>query len=83
VPSKIALAPRTEWSRREGRIRDTSFVIHTDETFLEAAKVEQWLIGATFPADRITDVLLGLSYDPCQRCCPMFKLRVCRSDQRP
>ena len=58
-------------------------VIHTDETFLEAAKVEQWLIGATFPTNRITDVLLGLSYDPGQRRCPVFKLRVCRSDQRP
>jgi hypothetical protein len=58
-------------------------VIHTDETFLEAAKVEQWLIGVTFPTNRITDVLLGLSYDPGQRRCPVFKLRVCRSDQRP
>jgi hypothetical protein len=56
-------------------------VIHTDEMFLEAAKVEHWLTDATFPTKRITDVLLGLSYDPGRGCCPVFKLRVCRSDE--
>jgi hypothetical protein len=56
-------------------------VIHTDETFLEATKVEQWLTGTTFRARRITDVVLGLSYEPARKCCPVFKLRVCRRDQ--
>jgi hypothetical protein len=56
-------------------------VVHTDEAFLGAGEVEQWLTGATFLTNRISDVLLGLSYNPAQRGCPVFKLRVCRSDQ--
>lgn len=53
-------------------------VIHTDETFLEAEKVEQWLNEAAFVAQRITDVLLGLSYDPRRGGCPVFKLELSR-----
>lgn len=49
-------------------------VVCTDEMFLSAPQVELWLAGAKFRADRITDVLLGLSYDPAQQCCPVFKL---------
>jgi hypothetical protein len=65
-----------------GPYRRYILVIHTDEMFLEATKLEQWLTGATFRARRITDVVLGLSYDPAQKCCPVFKLRVCCYDQR-
>lgn len=54
-------------------------VVYTDEMFLSASQVEQWLKGATFRADRITDVLLGLSYDPAQQCCPVFKLCIAGS----
>lgn len=53
-------------------------VMHTDEMFLEAAKVKQWLMFATFRASHITDVFLGLSYEPDQKCCPVFKLRLDR-----
>jgi hypothetical protein len=56
-------------------------VVHTDETFLELTRVEQWLTGVTFPTNRITDVLLGLSYDPGQRRCPVFTLSVRRGDE--
>lgn len=54
-------------------------VVYTDEMFLSAPQVEQWLTGATFRANRITDVLLGLSYDPAQKSCPVFKLCVVNS----
>jgi hypothetical protein len=47
-------------------------VIHTDEMFLEADKVEQWLRQATFKARRITDVLSGLSHHPGHGGCPVF-----------
>ena len=54
-------------------------VIHTNEMFLETDKVEQWLRQATFEARRITDVLLGLSYDPRHGGCPVFKLQMSRA----
>jgi hypothetical protein len=56
-------------------------IIHTDEMFLEAKQVEQWLTQTRFLTNQITDALLGLSYDPHRKCCPVFKLRVCRSIQ--
>jgi len=55
-----------------GPYKRYTLVIHTDEMFLEATKVEQWLTMATFRARRITDVALGLSYEPAQKCCPVF-----------
>jgi hypothetical protein len=52
-------------------------VIPTDEMFLEAPQVEQWLADAAFRSKRITDVLLGLSHDPHRGCCPVLKLSLC------
>jgi hypothetical protein len=51
-------------------------VVHTDEMFLAATQIEQWLAGAAFRASRITDILLGLSYDPANKGCPVFRLPV-------
>jgi hypothetical protein len=53
-------------------------VIYSDEMYLEAAVVEEWLAGQTFEADLIADVLLALSYDPARSCCPVFKLPIYR-----
>ena len=64
-----------------GPYKRYTLVIHTDEMFLEATKVQQWLTMATFRARRITDVALGLSYEPAQKCCPVFKLGVCCCEQ--
>ncbi len=53
-------------------------VIVTDEFFLDRYTVEAFLDGATFEADLITDVLLGLSYHPSTEpgggSCPVFRL---------
>jgi hypothetical protein len=53
-------------------------VLHTDEMFLPASNVEMWLADVAFRASRITDVLLGLSYDPHYQRCPVFSLRLDR-----
>jgi hypothetical protein len=53
-------------------------VIPTDEMFLDASRVEKWLSSTTFQADRISDVLLGLAYEPESKRCPVFKLHVIR-----
>jgi hypothetical protein len=55
-------------------------VIATDEMFLEASQVEQWLLDATFQSKRITDAFLGLSHEPKRGGCPVFKLAL-RSDE--
>jgi hypothetical protein len=53
-------------------------VIVTDEFFLDRSTIEGFLDGATFEADLITDVLLGLSYHPSTELgggsCPVFRL---------
>jgi len=53
-------------------------VVVTDEFFLDRFTVEALLDGATFEADLITDVLLGLSYHPSPEpgggACPVFRL---------
>ncbi|MGE0288793.1 MAG: hypothetical protein AB7I42_20795 [Bradyrhizobium sp.] len=49
-------------------------VITTDEMFLDASQVEKWLSSAIFQADRISDVCLGLAYEPESKRCPVFKL---------
>lgn len=53
-------------------------VVPTDEMFLDASQVKKWLSSATFQADRISDVLLGLAYEPESKCCPVLKLHVIR-----
>ena len=39
-------------------------VMHTDEMFLDSARVSEFLQGATFHCQLITDAILGLSYEP-------------------
>jgi hypothetical protein len=39
-------------------------VIHTDEFFLSRETVGKFLEGATFRSQLITDVIIGLSYEP-------------------
>jgi hypothetical protein len=53
-------------------------VIHSDEAYLDAANVKEWLTGAPFRASRLTDALLGLSYHPSHQCCPVFQLSLLR-----
>jgi hypothetical protein len=52
--------------------------IHTDEFFLNSATVRQFLEGAVFHARLITDVIVGLSYEPSLRGCPVFLLELTR-----
>ncbi len=54
-------------------------VIHTDETFLDRTRVEQFLAGAAFTTAMVTDAIVGLSYDPSVQCCPTFRLHVNRA----
>jgi hypothetical protein len=51
-------------------------VIVTDEMFLDHITVERFLAGASFQAKFITDVFLGLSYEPKMGRCPVFKLPI-------
>ena len=51
-------------------------VIHTDEFFLDSATVSRFLEGATFRARSITDVILGLSYEPASGSYPVFPLEL-------
>jgi hypothetical protein len=48
-------------------------VVYTNEFYLGRGDVENWLEGAAFQANFITDVFLGLSYDSLGSC-PIFKL---------
>lgn len=59
-------------------------VIHSDEYLLHATQVEQFLSGATFSASGlITDVFLGLSYEPELQRCPVFQLALTGHADRP
>jgi hypothetical protein len=49
-------------------------VIHTDEYLLDVDHVSRFLEGTNFYAEMITHVLLGLSYDPSVKRCPIFCL---------
>jgi hypothetical protein len=49
-------------------------VIFTDEFFLDRSAVEHYLDGASFRVKFISDVFLGLSYDPKIGRCPVLKL---------
>jgi hypothetical protein len=51
-------------------------VIHTDEFFLNSGIVGQFLKGATFRARKITDVILGLSWEPASASYPVFHLEL-------
>jgi hypothetical protein len=53
-------------------------VMHTDEFFLEGARVSEFLIGAKFHCQHITDAILGLSYEPKfgGKCYPTFRLEL-------
>lgn len=53
-------------------------VILTDEFFLDSTTVRQLLKGATFRARLITDVIVGLSYEPASGGCPVFPLELIR-----
>jgi hypothetical protein len=55
-----------------------ALVIYTDEFFLDSATVRRFLKGATFRAHLITDVILGLSYEPASGDCPVFPLELTR-----
>jgi hypothetical protein len=58
-------------------------IIHTDEIFLSNPKVNEFLEGATFRASRITDAILGLSYEPNLGRYPTFKLNLVPSACTP
>jgi hypothetical protein len=53
-------------------------VVVTDEFFLDRSTVEEFLDGATFEGNLITDVFLALSYHPSPEpdggSCPVFRL---------
>jgi hypothetical protein len=55
-------------------------IIHTNELFLDSSTVRQFLRGAKFRAAQlITDVIVGLSYEPSSGC-PAFRLELAHSD---
>jgi hypothetical protein len=49
-------------------------VIHTDEPNLDRETVDRFLQGSAFTTKLITDVILGLSYDPGAGDVPVFRL---------
>ena len=51
-------------------------VIVTDEMFLDASTVEEFLNELVFETKFITDILFAISYDPSVGKCPVFKLNV-------
>jgi hypothetical protein len=55
-------------------------VVVTDEPLLGREDVGQFLEGATFRSHFITEVYLGLSYDPSVSSCPVFPLRLVRTN---
>jgi hypothetical protein len=55
-------------------------VVVTDESLLGRQDVTQFLAGATFRASFITEVYLGLSYDPWVSACPVFRLELVQRD---
>jgi hypothetical protein len=50
--------------------------MHTDEFFLDSATVGKFLDGAKFRTRLITDVVIGLSYEPASGRCPVFRLEL-------
>jgi hypothetical protein len=55
-------------------------VVVTDEPLLGREDVRQFLEGATFRTRFITEVYLGLSYDPSVSSCPVFQLKLAHND---
>jgi hypothetical protein len=49
-------------------------VLMTDEFMLGREQVNRFLEGYSFTSHMITDVVLGLSYDPSVKVCPAFRL---------
>ncbi len=49
-------------------------ILITDEFMLGRSLVEEFLKGAVFEAEMITDVVLALGYDPSIKECPVFSL---------
>jgi hypothetical protein len=66
VPHKVKGGPYSQYF----------LVLLTDEFTLGRGDVERFLEGQTFAASMITDVLLGLSYDPSVKKCPVFRLHL-------
>jgi hypothetical protein len=54
-------------------------VIPTSEYLLDDAKMRRFLEGETFRARRMTDVIVGLGYEPASRSYPVFRLKLTRS----
>jgi hypothetical protein len=63
---------------RGGPYKRYILIIHTDEFFLDSGSVKRFLEGAAFRATMITDVILGLSYEPKLGDCPIFRLPLAR-----
>jgi hypothetical protein len=55
-------------------------VVATDEFLLSREAVARFLEGATFRTRLITEVYVGLSYDPWVKSCPVFQLKLVRLD---
>jgi hypothetical protein len=74
-----ALQERIDRKDRSDKVKGGPYdryilVVVTDEFSLGREDVAQFLEGATFRSRFITDVYLGLSYDPEPRLCPVFEL---------
>jgi hypothetical protein len=54
-------------------------VIHTAEFVLDSSTMRKSLKGATFQCGALTDVVLGLSYEPASKRCHTFRLRLARA----
>jgi hypothetical protein len=56
-------------------------VMHTNELILDSRRVGEFLKGAKFHCQQITDVILGLSYEPQfgREGYPTFRLELTRS----
>ena len=61
-----------------GKYQRYVLVIHTAEFVLDGSTMREFLKGATFQCGALTDVVLGLSYEPASKRYPTFRLRLIR-----
>ena len=77
LQSRISRKDRAE-KVKGGPYQRYILVIVTDELFLDHSTVENFVADSSFRTKLISDIFLGLSYDPSIGACPVFKLRLSR-----
>lgn len=78
IQARISRKDRLE-SVKGGPYGRYILILITNEMTLGRAEVAQFLEEAIFESAMITDVVLGLGYDPSIKACPVFTLKLSRS----